>query len=507
MIVFSQTTFQQIFPASGLPSEFCSVKQTSDNGYIITGTTSGFGVGSTDIILIKTDETGNVIWSKTFGAASDNEYAYDVLQSADSGYIIAGKTYSFGAGWYDAYIVKTDASGNLQWSKTVGGAQNDAAHSVKQVTDGGFVFGGETQNSGNGTLDFYLFKTDIQGNLLWTKTYGGNGTEYQYGLALSSDGGFSVSGVTGGFGAGSWDILLVKTDSAGSLLWSKTYGTPNPDRAYALANTQDGGYILAGHTNQNNNYWLTLAKTDANGSLLWTKFFDNANLSEANSISECNDGGFIISGNSGADNFILKADTSGNVLWSKKYGLFTGDEKAYSSLQTRDNGFIILGYKASDYFLIKTDSSGTSGCNETPVNSAEPVISFVVSSPALSVSTVGVIAAAATQITTPAINENTQCLYTENVLASQFEGTALFVYPNPNGGKFTLKVTGNNRQKMDITVYSVFGQIVYQSEISNFSNTTGFKSGIDLSNQLPGIYFLSIEDKQGNKLNQKLTIQ
>ena len=148
-----------------------SVQQTSDGGYIVAGYTGSFGAGG-DIFLIKTDASGNVIWAKTYGGTGYEE-AFSVQQTSDGVYIVAGYTYSFGAGCRDIFLIKTDANGNVQWAKTYGGTDYDRASSVQQTSDGGYIVAGYTESFGVGGSDVFLVKTDANGNIQWAKTYGG----------------------------------------------------------------------------------------------------------------------------------------------------------------------------------------------------------------------------------------------------------------------------------------------------------------------------------------------
>jgi uncharacterized protein YuzE len=297
-----------------------SVQQTSDGGYIVAGGTDSFGAGLDDIILIKTDANGNVQWAKTYGGTND-DYATSVQQTSDGGYIVAGETYSFGAGDYDIFLMKTDANGNLQWAKTYGGTNDDWALSVQQTSDGGYIVAGETYPFGAYWSDAFLVKTDANGNLQWAKTYGGTGGDGTFSVQQTSDGGYIVAGYTYSFGAGLDDIILIKTDANGNVQWAKTYGGTNDDYATSVQQTSDGGYILACYTRSfgAGNSDIFLVKTDANGNLQWAKTYGGTDYDWAFSVQQTSDGGYIVAGETysfgaGLDDIILiKTDANGNI--------------------------------------------------------------------------------------------------------------------------------------------------------------------------------------------------
>ncbi|MFZ8825540.1 MAG: hypothetical protein ACO2OT_01695 [Candidatus Caldipriscus sp.] len=224
-----------------------SIQQTSDGGYIVAGETYSFCVGWDDIFLIKTDANGNIQWVKTYGGTSIDG-AYFVQQTSDGGYIMAGYTGSFGAGSADIILIKTDANGNIQWAKTYGGISHDGAYFVQQTSDGGYIMAGYTGSFGAGSADIILIKTDANGNIIWAKTYGGTDYDWASSVQQTSDGGYIVAGYTGSFGAGWEDIFLIKTDANGNIQWAKTYGGTSIDGAYFVQQTSDGGYIMAGYT-------------------------------------------------------------------------------------------------------------------------------------------------------------------------------------------------------------------------------------------------------------------
>jgi predicted secreted protein len=187
-----------------------SVVQTSDGGYALTGNTYSFSAGNnTDVWLIKTDSSGNKVWNKTFGGPKD-DFGYFVIQTSDGGYALAGITNSSGAGYEDVWLIKTDASGNVIWNKTYGGTLNDEAYFVMQTKDEGYALAGATYALNAGLWDAWLIKTDSSGNILWTQVHGGVGDDQAISLVLTSEGEFVLTGSTNTFGAGGWDTWLFK---------------------------------------------------------------------------------------------------------------------------------------------------------------------------------------------------------------------------------------------------------------------------------------------------------
>ena len=266
-----------------------SVQQTSDGGYIVTGS-SQYG-----LMLLKVD----VIAMKVF--LKDREYdepsgtGYSVKQTSDGGYIVAGVSISDEK---DVLLLKTDGNGEMEWKKTFGQTSfPDEGFCVDQTKDGGYIIAGRTTSYGAVNSDVCLIKTDAQGNEQWYKTYGGTNADYGKSVEQTSDGGYIIAGWTASFGNGGGDVYLIKTDGNGNEVWSWTFGGTLEDRGESVQQTQDGGYVVAGFTSLDtfttNAY---LIKTDKDGRFVWEKNFGGLSNTEAQSVKQTESGGYVLAG-------------------------------------------------------------------------------------------------------------------------------------------------------------------------------------------------------------------
>ncbi|UCH61946.1 MAG: T9SS type A sorting domain-containing protein [Fidelibacterota bacterium] len=339
-----------------------SVQEVAD-GYIIAGYTESSGAGDADAWLIKTDANGAAQWSKTFGG-SYSDKSYSVQQTTDGGYILAGETESSGAGKADAWLIKTDASGVVTWEQTFGGSDFDNFIEVQQTADGGYIAAGQTYSDVQGVADGWLIKTDASGVAAWTKTFGGADTSMFFSVKQAADGGYIVVGYTESTGEGKKDIWLIKTDAAGETSWAETFGGSDDDIGYSVIQTSDGGYLVAGETEiRTYGYDAWIIKTDASGILEWQKTIEDW-LDAAYSVRQTADNGYIIAGYGyigwSYDNYVLvRMDALGEVLWNQfSLGAY-GDDQAFTVDLTADGGCIVVGYTASfgvggeDVWLIK----------------------------------------------------------------------------------------------------------------------------------------------------------
>lgn len=368
-----------------------SVQQTSDKGYIIAGRTMSFGAGDCDIYLIKTDRFGEALWTKTYGGTMYEE-AYSIQVTSDGGYIIVGLTESFRTHendeYYDVYLIKTDADGNIIWEKVYGDKQRDYGHSVQQTSDGGYIIAGLTESYGAGKGDVYLIKTNSSGDIEWAKAYGRKEHDSANCVKQTSDGGYIIVGGTYYPGANYSDVYLIKTNSSGDILWTKIEGGIGYNWGNYVQQTSDGGFVIVGRIevrNRKNDVYVV--KTDRDGNTLWTGTHGGTGDDEGYSVQETFDGGYIIAGQivgykseddtslvtprskiqdkPSSDICLIKIDSQGKTIWTHIYdgGAFGGDD-ARSVRQTWDGGYIITGStvsrgrKESDVFLWRADATG-----------------------------------------------------------------------------------------------------------------------------------------------------
>jgi len=250
--------------------------QTTDGGYVIAGSSNSKSVGSSDYYIIRLDLAGNLLWDYAIGGGLA-DHASSVQQTGDGGYIIAGGTRSFGVSAINAsYVVKLTAGGTLDWDRVYDHAEIDQFISIDQTNDGGYAMVGLIQQPNMLNIrDISLVKIDNNGNLKWAKQFGGLDDERGVYLQEANDGGLIVSGYTESYGSGDRDLLLIKTDNNGTVEWSKTYGGAGWESTglwgETVDQTADNGYVMIGNsnsyplTNINVLHSLYVIKTDSNG--------------------------------------------------------------------------------------------------------------------------------------------------------------------------------------------------------------------------------------------------
>jgi hypothetical protein len=376
------------------------IQQTFDGGFIIVGVTDSYngdvtgyhGGSGDDYWVVKTDSGGNIQWQKCLGGTS-SEFATAIQQTADSGYIVAGDTWSNNGdvsgnhGETDDWIVKLDVAGNIQWKHCYGGGYifgtnsgYDGAYSIKQALDGGYIVAGSS-NSGNGDVtglhvaswyysDYWIVKLNPSGNIQWQKCLGGFDDDLANSITLTNDSGFVIVGesrsnngdVSGNHGAS--DYWTVKINKSGSIAWQKCFGGSKNDEPKSISNTTDGGFVIAGNTESydgdvigrydttSNVGWVI--KIDSIGNLQWQKFLSG----NAESVIQTQDGGFLISGSltpndsnaylsNTAYYWIIKLDSNHNFQWHSCDETMNGGY-CVSAIQTFDSKYAFLGFVYSN---------------------------------------------------------------------------------------------------------------------------------------------------------------
>ncbi len=348
-----------------------------------------------------------VQWQKSVGGTG-NDYAESIQQTNDGGYIVVGISYSNDGdvsgnqGASDCWVVKLNAFGIIEWEKSMGGSGDDNARLIQQTNDGGYIFIGPSDSndgdvSGNhGNLDYWAVKLTSTGVIEWQKSLGGTGYEYAQYIQQTSDGGYiaagssfsndgDVSGNHGGF-----DCWVVKLNDEGTIVWQKSLGGLSNDEAESIQQTNDGGFILAGHSDSNDgdvsgnhggpDYWVV--KLSSIGTIEWQKSLGGSGSDQAKSVQQTNDGGYIVAGYTSSndgdvsvnygylDFWVVKLNSLGTIEWQKTLGGSDFD-LAQSIQQTNDGEYIVAGYSYSndvdvqssqgnqDFWVVKLSSIGT----------------------------------------------------------------------------------------------------------------------------------------------------
>jgi hypothetical protein len=345
-----------------------SMIETFDGGHALLGT--DFSSGETDFWLVKTDSLGNMQWKRTYGGYYPDDPSC-VVQTHDNGYALVGCTYNTDELDSDFWLVKTNSSGHLQWSRTYGGENEEDALSVVTTSDGGFAIAGSTTSFGAGGSDLWLVKTNSSGHMQWNRTYGGSDVDGASCVVRTSDGGYAIAGMTESYGSGWSDYWLVKTDEEGKMQWNKTYGGASYDMAYSVIETLDGGYALSGHTGSfgagNSDFWLV--KTDSSGVMQWNQTYGGIADDYGSFVVQISNGEYVIAGSTNSfgagstDFWLIKTDCLGRVQWNGTYGGADSDE-ARCLVATLDGWYAVAGGTASyspGMWLVKVNLNAECG--------------------------------------------------------------------------------------------------------------------------------------------------
>jgi uncharacterized repeat protein (TIGR01451 family) len=365
------------------------IARVNNGGYILAGSDTLYYLDKYKFLnkeygerplISRTDNQGNVIWSKTSQPYYYNGFYTSVIASANGDFVAAGYghnyIYSSNQNVDDLVVTKYKNDGTLSWSKPFGGSNLEYAQGITQTKDGNYALAGYTNsndgsvsgNHGTNTYDFWVIKLDTAGTLLWQKCFGGSGDEKAYSIQQTTDGGYVVAGkdssndgnITNYKGAS--DGWVIKLDASGNLQWQKSIGGSRTDAFKSVLQTSDGGYLLTGYTYSNDNdvsgnhgdadVWVV--KLDASGNLAWQKCFGGSSEEYASQIEGTVDNAFLISAHTlsnngnvsglsgGSDLWLIKIDEAGNLLWQKTIG-GAKDEFGMTVTAVGENEFLVGG--------------------------------------------------------------------------------------------------------------------------------------------------------------------
>jgi hypothetical protein len=381
----AQEKWERIFGGSGRDQAF-SVSLTPDSGYIVAGLTASYPQKCYEMYVVKTDMYGDTIWINNYGSQY-NDYCWSIAQAHGNGYLLLGATDStLQTGPHDVYLIKINEAGDSLWSRIYGdtnsaGYTNDVGHEVHPTNDGGYILVGSTESYGAGLHDVYLIKIDSVGDTLWTRTYGTSYYESGESVYQTDDNGYIVAGTTYETGAGQ-QIYIIRTNSQGDTSWTKRYGGSGNEDVQGILQTQDKGFIFVGSTTSYGagNGDLYLVRTDSLGNTLWTKTYGWSFPDWGRAIRQTSDGGYIIIGGTRTDPdpeycfaWLLKTDSLGDTLWTRTKASIYGAANGTDVQQANDQGYIIAGITwqyggSDDFLLIKTDPEGISSIQERKVS-------------------------------------------------------------------------------------------------------------------------------------------
>jgi hypothetical protein len=442
------------------------VKQTLDGGYIITGSTSSYGQGNTDMYLLKIDSMGQKVFQSTFGGVS-NEIGKSVVQLTDSSYVMAGYTSSSGVGGYDVFLVKADKAGNLIWQKTIGGADWDFANSMDTTSDGGFIIAGTTYSYGKGNADGYVIKTDANGDTTWTKTYGGLKDDEFKSVIQTSDGNYALAGYTKSYNDSLGDAWIFKLDQNGDSILCKFHGGNKEDFANSISQLENLDLIISGATRSSStagNSETEFATFDLLTINLTHSYIDISSVNEYyNDITQGINGYIVGCGSTKSIQYsfdgVVDIYNSGYNYYNAYSVGANNQEELYAVCKTKDKGYATVGktngYNSSldDIFLIKMDSTGNYGTSIIGIEEKELV------------------------------------------------KIVLGIYPNPTSDYINIKISNyKSYKKLHYQIIDLNGRVIFSNMINELIKT------VETSSLSDGLYLLQIFDSNNLLSSSKISI-
>jgi len=452
-------TFEQHYPTT-FDKSGKDVLPTNDGGYMIAATTENTVSNDLDMYIIKTDKYGDPMSTKTYGGPRV-EYPNCMVKLDDGNFFVVGYTQSFSGGDMNIYLLKLNQSGDTLFTKVYGGYGNEEGKEIVKTADGNYVIVGASNSVSFTDNNIMLLKINPAGEVLWTKYYGGPNYESARSVKLCPDGGFIVAGKTAANPTSVASLFLVKTNSSGDTTWTKTYSGPDSYEGKSIIANTDGTYVLAvDDSSAANDSDVRIMKLNNSGGIIWNKNYGGTLKDIVKIIQPTTDGGYIVGAISRSfgwinpDMWIIKLDAYGDSPWTKHYG-GGGHEHLYSLHQTDDGGYIAIGHARSfsanwEVYFLKLDQEGAVGIEEIALNDKK-----------------------------------------------------ISIFPNPSDGIININID----DAAGFTAFKIsnsLGQVVYSESAESLKQNR--TSIIDLHDKGPGMYFMTIEDSSSNIAVRKLII-
>jgi hypothetical protein len=306
----------QQFPGTKTGSEVTSIVPCDDGGYLLTARAGNNVYTASDIYLVKIDSSGNMDWETVLGVSGEGEEVNTAIQTADGGFILAGAHY-LPSNYGNLLLIKTDASGNQSWSWNYGASKSNWAGAIVQTADGGYITAGGKEASNFFDSDIWICKFDSSGKLQWERSHGTTESDYAMAMLQCDDGSLMVAGGTRSWGtAGATEnAFLMKLNASGAEIWHQAYGGTGQERATNLTRALNGDYILAGITDNasTTNANTYIVRTDPDGNMIWEKNTTNVYGATWNpAVAPTTDNGCIVAGDKNFASLLIKTDKDGN---------------------------------------------------------------------------------------------------------------------------------------------------------------------------------------------------
>lgn len=350
-------------PEPGLPG---GVVELPDKGYVVAGKRN-VGFETWDAFVVRTDASADVVWADLYGSPTSYQEMNDICRSTDGGFVAVGTTELDGANW-DIYIIKVDSAGEVVFEETYDLGDRAIAEAVAETPDGGLFVAGRRLTLASLEWDAHLIRLDASGNVLWDSAYVVDGRQSVYDLTVTADGGCVIAGY-----AGMRDIVSIRDlwvagiSAEGEMLWQRSHGGDHTDEARAIVPLVDGGYVVTGWTASFGvgGEDVYVVRVDSAGGLVWERTYGGIGDEIGEGICAAHDGGFVITGRADSESiggdgvYMLKIDDSGNLVWSHVYSQSPYyRDHGYDVIPTADGGYLVAAEHADQCWLIKTDGSG-----------------------------------------------------------------------------------------------------------------------------------------------------